>query len=252
MNTQAISGPANILTPAPAQGNSAALSNTADIPFNQVLQREVSERRNTDQPAQSESHQSEEKSPRQDSAAQATTGTGKTDAASKSKDEAEATDGAEQLSDAGNATAELIALVTSIAQILPPAVDAKPTASGAEGDVTKLQLNDGSRTTDKMLNAGEDVIQTAKDASKASINAVPSQQFSTTQTVALQNGAIPLDYLVAQQESSAPEAGTTSAMLPTMSMQTQTLNKVQAATTLAADSVAPPVGTPAWDQAVGR
>jgi hypothetical protein len=49
MTTQAIASPANFLAPAaPASGNPAALTDSVEIPFNQLLQREVTERRSAD------------------------------------------------------------------------------------------------------------------------------------------------------------------------------------------------------------
>ncbi|MGV3742211.1 MAG: flagellar hook-length control protein FliK [Burkholderiaceae bacterium] len=270
MNTQAIPGPANLLASAPASGNAAVAPDAAEVPFNQVLQREVTERRSADQPSKSESGRSAEKSAKRETT-QANAGAGKSESvAAKDKEETVSTGEAEELSEASNVSAELLALVANMAQIHTSAADAKPAESS---DATALQLDPaaelgkgkplaldteeqapkakhGDDSGLDLLNAKPDLVQTAKDAGKASSDTAQSQQFSLTQPTALQSGAIPSDSATALQSGLMPEAGTTQASV--LAPMQLALNKVHAASTQAADTLAPPVGTPAWDQAVGQ
>jgi flagellar hook-length control protein FliK len=264
MNTQAIPS-ANILaTPAPVSAGSPSSANANEASFNQVLQREISEKRGADSASKGESK------PSADASAQAASGkttseASKTESSGTDKPgEAGTSDEPEQLSDAAYASAELLALVANMAHIAAPAADAEandaelamqidPDAASGKGKKTVLDMDtlaDGRQPGKNGQDAdgklavpsgfANTVTQLPRDASAS--ERVP--QAATLQTASPVASSAPA--ALADAPSITPTAAPNAAL---MAVQ---LNKAQAATTHASDILTPPVGTQAWDQAVGQ
>lgn len=272
MNTPAIQGAASILpTPSPAKGSVAPSGSPEG--FNQVLQREVSERRGADQASAQKQDQSSDVAQKQP-AAQSSAEAGTTESvASRNAKEATSEDQAEQLSEADTASNELIALVASMMQITLPA-EASPTVSVDEGaahaslaampgkgkalavsvddpDGT-AQADDAAQDTQGARASHPDFLQAARESSKGSAgNASQSQPPSGTQAAAAPVAAVQSDSAPADQAAPLADSG---ALAPGASApgMAQAVPKMQNSANQLADKLTPPVGTPAWDQAVGQ
>ncbi|MDQ9170823.1 flagellar hook-length control protein FliK [Oxalobacteraceae bacterium R-40] len=273
MTTQAIAGPANFLTPvAPASGNQATFPDAAEMPFNQVLQREVTERRSADQSSRSELRQSDAAASEPAAPAQASSEAEKAQKeAVKDAEESDSSESDRQLSDAAGASAELLALVANMTKLVSAAAGAhagsgEPKAqadvqihvdgtaiSGNPGasDIETLQGSAGADKKDAGAAFAQEFAQAAKNLKgepttdrmqSVSAQSVPARVDAAT---ALSAAAVPAEQIA----STVDAASTPQALMP---MQ-HALNKVHMASTAqATESLAPPVGTPAWDQAVGQ
>jgi flagellar hook-length control protein FliK len=272
MTTQAIQSPANILAaPVPAPGNSS--SSTAEVPFNRLLQREVTERRSVEQasaPAASQAAQSPGSPP----SAQAAPHTAKPVSEADRKNQAEASPEESELpDDAAAVSAELLALVASMTQLasaanapsdaknpdaqtgLPIGLDAAGSGKQTLADIDPLQKSAGAADKAMPLQPAEQTPTTAK-----AVMADPAATDRSVPPTALQSGstqtanAASFGVAGGAAEHMAPSVDAASVAAPTQALQSMqhALNKLAATTTHAPESLAPPVGTPAWDQAVGQ
>jgi flagellar hook-length control protein FliK len=262
MNTQAIPT-ANILAPSAPAPSSA---NANDASFNQVFQREISEKRAADSASKAESKPSADASG-QAAQAKAKNEARKTESSSADKgSETGASEESEQLSDAAHASAELLALVANMAHIATPAADASAKASDAElaaqidpdtasGRGKKAAL-DIDALADK-LQSGENAQET--DSKTDGKRALQSDFASMARDMGKDAGTIERSAQLAALQNAKPvttdglaSLSDTANVAPNAAAMTMQLNKAQAATTHAAGALTPPVGTQAWDQAVGQ
>lgn len=268
MTTQAIQSPANILpTPMPASGNSSAASGTPELPFNQVLQREVTERRSAEQSAKSEPQQADTASARR-----ASTDAGKPESVKEEQD-ANALEESSQEEVAAGASAELLALVASMTQLASAAAGAQtgakdtdaqavqihgeaPARSGKKvlTDIEKLQGLTGEQGTDRPIGSAQEMMTAAPGKDAEVPGAGGAQQLAELQLGASPTGnasVAAVNGLADKTASGADTASILEAPQTLMPVQ-QAANRLQAGATQAAESLAPQVGTTAWDQAVGQ
>lgn len=272
MTIQSLQNPANILaTPVPASGAQPSPANSTEPTFKQVLQREVTERRSGEPASRPESSEADASSGSA-SSAQAPDQTGKpvSEADRQSQEEATAEEN-QDLEDAAAVSAELLALVANMTQLASSAnargnaknpemqagiqieADAAP-ASGKQtlAELDALQHSTNAADKDVPLQAAEHML--AAKAGKADAIAERTQL-----PAALQPGASPTVGAAsfaangpAEQAVSGLDGSSLSSPAQVMLPMQQATNRLNGASMAAPEALAPQVGTPAWDQAVGQ
>jgi flagellar hook-length control protein FliK len=257
-----------------ASGTSQAASSSPEVPFNQVLQREMTGRRDNEQQVKAPSPKEKDNkpAPAQSVAGQASAQTKKAESANTTdKRETESTEEAdEKVENAAVASAELLALVTNMAQMATSsqanasetATDSATTAdpaltTGIEKEITgKLTADplsgkaDGAETAEQKpeARAGQSFADIAKNIGQN--NSSADKQATSSFESAKSSAGIQNSILAEGQESVLQEQTATAVATSPMTSLQQALNKAQPS--FAADKLTPPVGTPAWDQAVGQ
>lgn len=224
----------------------------ADVPFNQVLSGEMANRQNSANADKSASQAADGKSAQdQQTTAAATATTAKetkpteaTDTQLKkgkaSKDEAAVT---------SPVSADLLALVANLSHI--PVTPTKTAGSVSQRD-TGIAVDIGKGSGAAHAGLQKPLIAAQLDGSTGNVSSKPEIDLTAPGKLlgdlkpAIDPAAIKLEPIKLQELT----LGTTAAALSPL--QLASVNIAQAATGLPGDKLTPPVGTPAWDQALGQ
>jgi flagellar hook-length control protein FliK len=283
MQTSPVLNQANLLsTPAPAR---AADSNASATPFNQMLSRELADRRSAEAPKAPDAGNAPSASAAAPAASPATASgkpQGSKDAHDKKTDDSKDATGAVAADAATQAPADMLALVATLnqAQATPVAADAQDAKAVTEGDpalaalAAKTERSTITPADAKAANAiaadpdggkarsKPDLALTAADAKGRKVD---TDAATTDKPVALNAATKPAaDLAAAEHNAAAADASAkpdfaaqikeslTNASAAMQPVQQAALHAVQPAVVHAPDKLTPAVGTPAWDQALGQ
>lgn len=248
MNTSAITNPASIL-PSPAQGGRSDAASASDASsFNQVLSREIADR-NSARNTQKESADNADAAPKESGGAPSP------DAAQGAKTD---DDKSAQSKDGDPASAaDMLALVVSLAQVngnpaQKPVSDAATAAASIARKLTGVG-DKGIAVTD-LAHAGKGDAALGKDASVKLIDFSAALNKADEQAAAAKSEA----ELSAAQRMIDPQTIKTQDLPPgiapagTAPLSQTALQQAAAAAGAQANKLAPQVGNPGWDQALGQ
>lgn len=240
MQTPQVSSPTSPL-PTPAAANKQADGKSTES-FGQVLSREVSERNNTEQPKSGEGTGTQAAPANAQAAAESKT--------SEDGDSTKETSGAD-----GQTPADILALVASLNQLAvdPSAKPATqdPALTGIAADATNEA--DTGKAIDGLGQRKTIALPAEQDG-----KALPGLDAATSRTAAPATEAAPGRALRPDMQAAAPDFSAAlkeSAVSPNAMMTAVQHVAPQVAHTMTAqhaEKLTPPVGTPAWDQALGQ
>jgi flagellar hook-length control protein FliK len=281
MQTSPIQNQANMLsTPAPARQSD---SNSSITPFNQMLSRELADRRNAEAPKAPDSdNAAAPASPAPSPATASAKPQGSKDARDKKTDDSKDAASDATTDAATQAPADMLALVANINQAhgTPAPVDARDTKTVTESDpalaalTAKTERPTGAPTDTKAADAlaADPDGGKAKPKPDAVLNAVDAKTQKADPNAAVTDKPVTLNAAtkptadIAAKESDAAAASPsakpdfaaqikeslTNASAAMQPVQQAALHAVQPAIAPTQDKLTPAVGTPAWDQALGQ
>ena len=265
MNTPAINSPLAALTPAANNSKQDSSASSEAGAFNQVLSREISDRNNAGNANNEVSKNTQKDSSAKDdksanSAANANETSGTSDAVKATDDDktATVTDG-KDVEVATGPSAELLAFVAALTQA-NTAVAQTPVTDAAVESATSAKISDIDAKLDTTLGvASTATASSEKDAIGKKSDFVAALDKATTAssdgkapaaTAAAVKPAVDLAAVVAAPKSM--ETVTVANPQAIASVNTAALQQLADATAVQSNKLAPQVGSPGWDQALGQ
>ncbi|WP_019141175.1 flagellar hook-length control protein FliK [Noviherbaspirillum massiliense] len=260
MQTSPILNPINALSspaPAPKQPDSPA----SGPGFNQVLSREVAERRPAAEAAKAPAkEQAGNGAPKQAEAAKNPNSPAKS---AENKTEQDGDKPEEDTEATASAPADMLALVASLGQVAAVPTEARAQGAKADDAAVIATDKDGRASRASLAQLSQSIEGTAASAKtatdgEAGFGAAMDQAAKKMPADALQPGELSaavkrsvgeLAAKTQEQTIATQPASLTAAAQP---LAPAALNAAQAAGAHASDRLTPPVGSPAWDQALGQ